>query len=675
MNNNPATAQEDGKSNLFQWFASSLRIQFSATTIALAVVPLVIGTLLLAVFVTNQVRTSLTDAATKHLTSIREARTSEIADYFEERKGNMAVLVETAGLLRQQAFDQLRAVQEIKSNAVEAWFNERIGDALFIRNLVVIKGTAEGDDGLAVLVRYKNTPANPAYVEAFKRAKTVLSTFIGTNTDYVDVMLVDITGEVVFALDETFIGTDEADRVEFQQGLEALYVGDVVQVPNRDERLIRITVPVNDYAGRLVGVLLLELRLEHLNAIVQARTGLGATAESYLVGKVGDQNQLRSNRVIKAGQIGDPKPGLDADEALSGLAGQVFKLGSAGVYEASIYEPLDIPGLNWAIITTGSVAEIMSPQVTGSKDDFFTNYKEAYGYDDLLLILPDGYIFYTVEHKADYQSNILTGPDKDSHLADLVREVLTDKSKAEIADFARYAPSNNAPTAFVAAPLLQDGEVVLVVAAQISLDQINAIMQTTAGLGETGETYLVGADKLWRSDSRFLDELGVASTVLNEDTRVETEAVLSALAGESGTQSITDYRGQPVLSSWSAFSLEEPDPRHPERIVWAVIAEISEAEALADVTRVTTFITVLSMILLMVTVAIAVGVGFWTANRLVQPIIGLTDTAVTIASGNIDVDIAPATSVNEVGVLTNAFPASGLRWPLASVWTLIRSWG
>ena len=67
-------------------------------------------------------------------------------------------------------------------------------------------------------------------------------------------------------------------------------------------------------------------------------------------------------------------------------------------------------------------------------------------------------------------------------------------------------------------------------------------MNYTSGMGDTGETYLVGQDMLMRSDSRFTDE----STVLQQT--VQTPTVASALAGERGMSYIQDYRGVEVMS-------------------------------------------------------------------------------------------------------------------------------
>jgi methyl-accepting chemotaxis protein len=167
------------------------------------------------------------------------------------------------------------------------------------------------------------------------------------------------------------------------------------------------------------------------------------------------------------------------------------------------YDPLKIKGLNWASVSKINVEEAIATKITGAENDFFTDYIRKYGYYDLFLINPDGYCFYTVGKESDYHTNLVNGKFADSNLGGLVQKVLKTK-QYEMADFSPYAPSNNEPCAFVAQPVIHDGKVELVVALQLSLEAINSIMQQRDGMGKTGETYLVGPDKLMRSDS-FLD--------------------------------------------------------------------------------------------------------------------------------------------------------------------------
>ncbi|MCP4514339.1 MAG: HAMP domain-containing protein, partial [Delftia sp.] len=171
--------------------------------------------------------------------------------------------------------------------------------------------------------------------------------------------------------------------------------------------------------------------------------------------------------------------------------------------------------------------------------------------------------------------------------------------------------------------------------------------------GESGESYLVGQDYLMRSNSRFLDQLGVDSTVLNAEWPVNTVAARRALDNISDIQIIDDYRGTKVLSAWAPLVLQEPDRDDPQGIIWAVIAEIDESEALASANQLETTILQLVLGALLVVGLVAVLVGLWIAGRLIQPILGLTEGATAIADGDLDVSLA-VTRRDELGVLAGS---------------------
>jgi methyl-accepting chemotaxis protein len=199
-----------------------------------------------------------------------------------------------------------------------------------------------------------------------------------------------------------------------------------------------------------------------------------------------------------------------------------------------------------------------------------------YGYYDMLLVNPDGYCFYTVAKEADYQTNFVSGRYKDSNLGKLVREVLATK-QIGFADFAPYAPSENAPAAFIAQPVIHAGETELVVALQLPLEGLNSIMSVRSGMGKSGETYLVGSDKLMRSDS-YLDpeNHSVAGSFRNPALgAVDTESVKSALGGGTDAKIVTDYNGNQVLSAYCPVDVFGTR--------WALLAEMDEAEVMAPV--------------------------------------------------------------------------------------------
>ena len=198
-------------------------------------------------------------------------------------------------------------------------------------------------------------------------------------------------------------------------------------------------------------------------------------------------------------------------------------------------------------------------------------FAEHHGYYDVFFIDPDGNVLYTIAREDDYGSNLLNGPYTDTGLGRLFRHLNAspDGDGVEFEDFSLYLPSNNQPAAFLGARVRSEGRYLGVYAFQIPHDEVNEIMQFSAGMGETGETYLVGEDGLMRSQSRFL----VGSSVLN--TKVTGATIGKALSGEIGLEIVDDYRGVPVYSAYRLFEFES--------IRWAVLAEQDVAEVKAPI--------------------------------------------------------------------------------------------
>ena len=194
------------------------------------------------------------------------------------------------------------------------------------------------------------------------------------------------------------------------------------------------------------------------------------------------------------------------------------------------------------------------------------------GYHDFFLISPGGDIHYTVEKEDEFATNLITGPYKDTGLGEVFRQVIAapDKGAVRVSDLQGYAPSGGMPAMFLARAMYDDDKVIGVIAFQARTEQIHSIMQFDGGMGETGETYLVGQDSLMRSQSRFSDK----STVLKQS--VESDTVQRALRNEYGVAFTADYRGVEVLSAYSSMPVGETS--------WAVMAEIDKAEILEKAT-------------------------------------------------------------------------------------------
>ena len=177
-----------------------------------------------------------------------------------------------------------------------------------------------------------------------------------------------------------------------------------------------------------------------------------------------------------------------------------------------------------------------------------------------------GDLIYTIAKEADYATNFeVGGPWAGTGLGVVFRAVNDNPTPGfqTFTDLEAYGPSNGLPAGFIAQPVFDSGGTYLgVLAFQILIDRINQVMQVSAGLGETGEAYMVGADLLMRSDSKFVP----GSTVL--ETKVETEPARKALAGQTGVEVVPEHRGMAMVSAFG--------PLEFMGVRWAVIAEIGQ---------------------------------------------------------------------------------------------------
>src|SRR6056297_3668283 len=368
-----------------------------------------------------------------------------------------------------------------------------------------------------------------------------------------------------------------------------------------------------------------------MKRVFDIREGLGTTGESYLAEEVGGRCYFRSDMETMGG--GDFVFGYDATSiapaylkaAINGEEGAKVFTDSAGDLVMSVYTPVETNGYNFAMVTKMNLEEAIVPTLEGRTQDYFTEYINEYGYYDLFLIHPEGSIFYSVAKEADYGTNIIDGQYADSSLGEAVREAI-DTRDFGFGDFSPYEPSGGEPASFIAHPLVINGRIELIVALQMPLDRVNSIMQERTGMGETGESYLVGPEKLMRSDS-FLDPENhsvTASFARPATGSVDTEAANSALAGKADAKIITDYNGNPVLSAFAPVDVYDTQ--------WALMSEIDEAEVREPINALTMFILISALVMILIAIVAAV----FFSRTISKPILLLVSGAQNLAVGDIN---------------------------------------
>jgi class 3 adenylate cyclase len=289
--------------------------------------------------------------------------------------------------------------------------------------------------------------------------------------------------------------------------------------------------------------------------------------------------------------------------------------------------------------------------------------------DFLLVDHRTSRIIYSVEKEAEFGTSLRAGPYRTSNLAAAAARCgqAPDPSATCLEDFADYMPANGKPQAFMAAPVIDQGVVIGVLVAQLSIDELDAIVTSNRrwrheGLGATGEAYLVGPDFLVRSSPRmffenrdlYFQELKGGQTPEQdiEDIRrygtpvlqqhVDTKASRAALGGVEGTGEVLGYRGIPTLASWG--------PVRVSGVKWALIAKVDSAEAFAPVKRLERDLIIVGVLALLVVIV----TGAWLSRSLLGPLRELTAGVRRFAAGDHNAHVTVRTR-DEIGQLCLAF--------------------
>src|SRR5258708_22332860 len=132
------------------------------------------------------------------------------------------------------------------------------------------------------------------------------------------------------------------------------------------------------------------------------------------------------------------------------------------------------------------------------------------GFADFLLAdTKSGRLIYGMAKEEDFATSLRIGPYRDSKLAAAVARCAgtPDVSATCLEDFAPYIPAEGQPAAFMAAPVIDRGEVIGVLIAQLSIAEIDRVITggrrwRQEGFGATAETLMVGPHSLLRSRAR-----------------------------------------------------------------------------------------------------------------------------------------------------------------------------
>ncbi|MBF0224452.1 MAG: response regulator [Desulfobacterales bacterium] len=274
----------------------------------------------------------------------------------------------------------------------------------------------------------------------------------------------------------------------------------------------------------------------------------------------------------------------------------------------------------------------------GSHHHFFSELVQTRGYSDVWLVSLEGDIIYSYAKRDDFATNLKKGHYKDTHAAKLIENILANMKDGHVhfSDYQYYAPAGNLRMNFVGTLIFNMDECIGILVYELSLGNIVALMEDNTGLGKTGDTYLIGMDRLLRSKPRFSSNNDIFQQP------IYTSAIEYGIAGKSGITIINNYRGVSVLCAYQTIEMAG--------IKWILIAEIEKEEAfyLANHLRYIMFIAIL------LTIFVVTLLGLYIGRSIARPITNLAETAVQIAAGNLTLTVKTK-SRGEIGHLAQAF--------------------
>ncbi len=299
--------------------------------------------------------------------------------------------------------------------------------------------------------------------------------------------------------------------------------------------------------------------------------------------------------------------------------------------------------------------------------------QKLFGFYDIFFIDNNtDYLLYTVFKELDYATRITQGIVGKTKLAEAYLRVKNAKSRDDIhlTDFEPYLPSYNDQAAFAAVPVFDGDKQIGVLAMQLPIDKITTAVNSgkaweKIGLGRTGDTYIVGPDKLLRTDVRdvltgksgfmaamserlspaqrgLVDKKSTSIGLINADS----PAVQDALAGKSGVSRFVDYRGVNVVGAYA--------PLKVGNLEWGIVTAIGAEEADAPIVALNEATQYRAALIAGAVLLVVGGLMFFFVRGFMRPIDKLYETVKAVAAGR-TAERSALKQADEIGDLGRAF--------------------
>ncbi|OOF26402.1 hypothetical protein BZJ19_04535 [Salinivibrio proteolyticus] len=279
----------------------------------------------------------------------------------------------------------------------------------------------------------------------------------------------------------------------------------------------------------------------------------------------------------------------------------------------------------------------------------YQRYAETFGYQDILLVDANGRIVYSVAKEIDFGTSLFAGPYATSGMGDaFLAAIDANAGQISFIDYRPYFPSYDEPASFIATPVIAKDEIVGVLIFKLPIQRLSGVISAqghwqSAGFGQTGEMFLVGPDNVLRTESRYLHankdqylqqltQNGVKPELLRRiaftgtaagQQPIESRSVTRALNGQSGSLQETSYTGDSVYTAYAPIEVFGTR--------WALVNQINQDEALAQVSTMETTILTATVVTSSLLIVMTIVVGYVLGGSIAKPLMAITARIKTIA--------------------------------------------
>jgi methyl-accepting chemotaxis protein len=318
------------------------------------------------------------------------------------------------------------------------------------------------------------------------------------------------------------------------------------------------------------------------------------------------------------------------------------------------------------------------------KTSYTSNHKQYHPYfqaslqrfhlQDILLLDTQGHVVYSVKKYIDFGASTTSPAFAQSGLAEAFRRAnQMDSSNDAFVDYAPYPGFLNLPTGFISAPIYEQEKRIGVVIFALSSAKLTELMTygynwEASGLGQTGETYLIGKDGTPRTASRLLlekpDEFAAQVRALDYSQQdidkilatktnvashtIKSHAITNAFNGSSGTIIDMNYLNKKVLAAYAPIDIMGQK--------WVLLNEIEMAEVTSKLGAIQKFILVFAALTAFVVIILGGIAGAFITRTIVRPIQETSHSLMDIAEGEGDLTRRlNAERKDELGELATGF--------------------